>query len=147
MCHNHHAYRSKLSTTTNLIQLMDTIATATDGNLITATMSLDLSVALDCMEHGILLQKISYYGFDRDTVDWIRSYLSHRSGYVAIGSGVSSIKSTPHGVPQGSVIGPLLYLLYVNEMLTVIEDNLCMNPNHNDKESLFKENCNNLYQQ
>ena len=108
---NHHGYRSRHSTLTALIQLMDLIATATDGNLITTSLSLDLSAAFDCVQHSILMDKISYYGFDKETIDWITSYLNFRSSFVVIGSANSRIRSTPHGVPQGSVMGPLLYLL------------------------------------
>ena len=71
LCHNHHAYRAKLGTTTYLIQLMDTIASATDCNLVTTTMSLDLMAAFDCVEHWTLLQKLAYYGLDEDTIKWI----------------------------------------------------------------------------
>ena len=86
LCHNHHGYRAKLGTTTYLIQLMDAIATATDNNMVTTTMSLDLTAAFDCVEHTTLLQKLGYYGVGDNTIEWIRSYLSFRSGYVAIGS-------------------------------------------------------------
>ena len=142
LSHNHHAYRAKTNTTTSLIQIMDTIATGTDLNLATATMSLDLSAAFDTVSHDILLQKLLFYGLDSNTVDWIKSYLSFRSGFVVIGSAKSAIHSIPQGVPQGSVMGPLLYLLFVNEMPHVIEDDLCANRCHDSTEFLFTKNCN-----
>ena len=139
---NHHAYRSRHSTSTALIQLMDLIVTATDGNLITTSLSLDLSAAFDCVEHSILLDKLAYYGLDNGTLKWIKSYLSFRSSFVAIGSSKSIIKPSPHGVPQGSCMGPLLYLNYVNEMPTIMEDEHCPSPVHKKKDTLFPSICN-----
>ena len=75
-------------------------------------------------------RNLEYYGFDQHSRDWIRSYLEYRSSYIVIGSAESEIKSSPHGVPQGSVLGPLLYLIYVNEMPSASEDDLCMNQMH-----------------
>ena len=139
---SHHAYRNKHSTITALTQMMDGIACGTDMNLITATMTLDLSSAFDCVRHSILLSKLSFYGLDKNTIDWISSYLGYRSSYVTVGSAQSSMRSAPHGVPQGSVIGPLLYLIYVNEMPTTINDDLCGNSAHHNRESLFGDLCN-----
>ena len=111
---NHHAYRSKCSTATALLQLIDTIAIGADNNEISASMSIDLSAAFDCVDHTILQEKLRYYGLDEQTLKWISSYLSWRSSYVVVGSAESTIKTTFCGVPQGSVMGPLLYLIYVN---------------------------------
>ena len=138
---NHHAFRSKHSTTTALIQLCDTIAEASDANLMTASVSMDLSAAFDCVEHETLLKKLVFYGIDGTALEWIRSYLSHRSSYVAIGSALSDIFPAPHGVPQGSIMGPILYLLYINKMPTIIDDDNCPNPIHQQTESLFTDNC------
>ena len=138
---DHHAYRTSTSTTTALIQMMDQIAEATDANLITATLALDLSAAFDCVTHKILHKKLEFYSFDLHSRNWIRSYLDHRSSYTVIGSAESEIKSSPHGVPQGSVLGPLLYLVYVNEMPSVTEDDLCDNWLHSRMDKLFNTGC------
>ena len=117
------------------------IATATDHNLITATMSVDLSAAFDCVDHRTLVSKLEYYGLDGRTMRWIKSYLSHRSAYVAVGGGESTMKTTLFGVPQGSVLGPILYLIYVNEMTAAIEDENCEDRCHKEYSNLFNEGC------
>ena len=138
---NHHAYRDKHNTSTALIHLMDSIATAADGNNIIATMNIDLTAAFNCVPHGILRDKLEFYGLDDATKKWIDSYLEARSGYVAIGSAESRIASLPHGVPQGSVLGPLLYLIFVNEMTGIAEDKHCPNIVHKMTDKLFTREC------
>ena len=140
---NHHAYRRKHSTITALVQLMDTIAMAADSNLITATLSMDLSAAFDCVDHEILKNKLRFYGLDVKTTNWIESYLHSRSSFVVIGSAKSKIRTTPQGVPQGSVMGPLLYLLYVNELPAIVTEDDCRNEVHDDVTKLFPPNCKN----
>ena len=120
---------------------MDQIASAADQNLICSSMSIDLSSAFDCVEHAILLEKLKFYNLDTALLHWIESYLSLRSSYVTIGSAISSIRPQPHGVPQGSVLGPLLYLIYVNEFSGILEDDLCKSPPHLPGPKLFGERC------
>ena len=138
---NHHAYREQHNTMTALIQYMDAIATATDENLMTATMCINLSAAFDCVSHETLKKKLEFYGLDKKMMDWIASYLDSRSSFVSIGSADSRIVSTPHGVLQGSVMGPMLYLIYVNEMTNVIQDDDCPDTVHSDRSRLFPRNC------
>ena len=128
---NHHAYRDTMSTTTAMIQVTDFITEATDRNEITATMSVDQSAAFDCVVHTTLIEKLRYYSIGDQTINWLASYLAYRSSYVNIGSANSRIVSTKYGVPQGSVLGPALYLIYVNEFPCIAnrddenEDDIC----------------------
>ena len=139
---DHHAYRFKTSTTTALIQLMDTIAIGADCNKITASLSIDLSAAFDCVSHVILNKKLQYYGFDLQTLEWIASYLTDRTAYVVIGSANSSIKTTFRGIPQGSILGPLLYLLFINKLPSIVNNFYCGEEAHQDTLILFGGSCN-----
>ena len=136
-----HGYRRHSSTTTALLQIMDIISTGADANNITATMSIDQSSAFDCVEHALLLQKLAYYSLSKEMIQWIKSYLEFRSNYVAIGTAKSRMYAVEHGVPQGSVLGPLLYLVYINDIPLAIEDDDCHNMVHMEGDRLFGRHC------
>ena len=138
---NHHAYRHKTSTTTALLELCDRISTGADENSIIGSMSVDQTSAFDCVEHDVLIRKLDFYHLSPDTIAWISSYLKNRSGYVVVGSADSNIRSNPHGVPQGSVLGPLLYLIYINEFPMVTKDDFCLNRLHSDTTMLWDTDC------
>ena len=121
---NHHAYRKKFSTTSAILQLTDRIYRATDRNLITTLLTIDESSAFDCVPHGILLQKMKLYNFSDEVINWFTSYLTGRSQYVEINAKKSRITTMESGVPQGSVLGPLVYTLYINELPNILKDKI-----------------------
>ena len=139
--YNNHAYRNNLSTTTTMLHLSDMICSATDTNQISVLMSVDESSAFDCVIHELLLRKLKMYNFDDSTCKWFQSYLSFRSQYVTIGAHKSNIAAVQYGVPQGSVLGPLLYTLYINELAETIKDDKCTNISHQEDDLLFTRNC------
>ena len=77
---------------------------------------IDLQKAFDTVNHSILLRKLEHYGIRGIVNDWFRSYLLDRKQTVQVGNKISDNETTLAGVPQGSVIGPLLFLIYVNDI-------------------------------
>ena len=107
------AYRFAHSTETALIRIHNDIIEALDKGFCVPFVMLDLSAAFDMVDHAILLRRLhSTYGFSDTALDWIKSYLFGRSQRVRVGNDTSSYRTICHGVPQGSVLGPLLYPLY-----------------------------------
>ena len=138
---NSHAYRTEHSTSTALLQLSDKIFSATDKNLVSQLLAVDMSSAFDCVSHPILLKKLEWYGCTPETLKWFASYLSHRSQTTLIGRHYSDFVATPRGVPQGSILGPLMFLVFTNEVTEAVKDANCENTAHRNTETLFGDNC------
>ena len=87
-----------------------------DNRQILLALFLDLSKALDNLDHDILLDKLYNYGIRGVLLEWFKSYLSNRKQYVNFGKSNSEFKTIGCGVPQGSILGPLLFLVYMNDI-------------------------------
>ena len=85
---------------------------------------IDLQKAFDTINHDILLKKLSIIGFSDHTVKWFQSYLSNRKFMVNLENSFSEVSSISCGVPQGSILGPLLFLIYVNDMPMAVKCDL-----------------------
>ena len=126
-----------------MLQLSDAIFHGCDLNKITTLVTLDQSAAFDVLSHQILTRKLALYNFGENVIAWITSYLSYRSQYITIGTRNLSYKNVTSGIPQGSVLGPIFYVIYVNELPSILNDVNCTNEVHakTDASDLFDDNC------
>ena len=139
---NMHAYRKKHSTCTALLQLSDDIFQAADEREVATAIMVDESSAFDCINFETLDGKLELYGFGWKARKWIKNYLTNRSQYTEISGKTSAMKKIERGVPQGSVIGPTIFSIYINEMPEVPKDKInCKDTSHFSTEKLFTKNC------
>lgn len=114
-------FRQHYSCTTALIQITDDIMRATDNGLLTALVLLDYSKAFDSIDHEILMAVLDFVGLSKNAILMLKNYILNRKQIVKIGDSLSSPLSLHCGVPQGSVLGPLLFSLYTCNLHSCIK--------------------------
>ena len=92
------------------------IRKALDEDKFACGVFIDLQKAFDTVDHGILLSKLNHYGVRGASYQWFKSYLTGRKQYTTISYLKSDLRSINYGVPKGSVLGPILFLLYINDL-------------------------------
>ena len=114
-----YGFREKHSTELATMELMDRVISALDDKDLPISIFMDLSKAFDTLDHTTLLHKLKYYGIAGITLNWFNSYLSNRSQYVEIDNVLSTKMVMNTGVPQGSILGPLLFLIWMTYPIPV----------------------------
>ena len=111
-----------------LVKITNDWHTDIDRGNVNAVVFIDFEMAFNIVDDSILLGKLSHYGKRGKELEWLRSYLSERKRCCNVNGHISNIESIRHGVPQGSCLGPLLFLMYINDLPLVLDNaNITMN--------------------
>lgn len=142
-----YGFRAKLSTTGAINSLINLVNKGFEANEFVHVQFLDLSKAFDCVPHDNLLSKLKCYNFSASSQKLIRSYLTDRTQFVYFNNANSRLTDIKFGVPQGSVLGPILFLIYVNDLpnstpsanFTLFADDTSLTHSHSDFNMLLTE--------
>ena len=115
-CNSQYGFKKKHSTGLAALELIDKIIFDLDKGTVPINIYLDLSKVFDTLDHSILLHKLNHYGINGVAFKLLKCFLSNRKQYVHIGSNRSKYTPIELGVPQGSILGPLLFIMYINDI-------------------------------
>ena len=116
-----YGFRKNMGTDTALANYIDSIIKNLNNNQVTVSVFMDLSKAFDVLNHNILKCKLEHYGFRNNFLQFIMSFVEDREYFVSANGHISQTKTVNIGVAQGSTLGPLFFLLYINDMINSAE--------------------------
>ena len=116
LCINQFGFRKNSHTSDAIIEFLDYVYSSLDEKQSNIAVYLDFSRAFDTVKHEILMSRLQHNGIRGVMLNWFKSYLSNRKQYVSVKNSSSSMSNITLDVPQGSVLGPVLFLLYINDM-------------------------------
>jgi hypothetical protein len=132
------AYRVGYSTETAVLKMLDSFYSAVDDKKLTTLISLDISAAFDTISHATLLKRLEVeFGVEGKALRWLQSYLTDRCQFVKLGRHCSKTVTCCSGVPQGSVLGPLLFVVYVSPVGDLIKSHGVSHHQYADDTQLF----------
>ena len=144
-CKLQSAYRRRHSTETALLKIFNDCFGVMDRQQGTVLITLDISAAFDTISHTILLDRLeTCFGITGSVHIWVESYLTNRSQFVKIGGSVSQDMFLSAGMPQGSVLGPLLFCSYVSSLQTVVPDGILFHQYADDTQLYCSVSTNNF---
>ena len=109
-------FRSKHSTETALIKIIDDLLFNLDNDRVSGMVLVDYRKAFDMIDRTLLLKKLEVFGISRDSFQWFNSYLKDRRQLVKLGAKQSNVAIVRHGIPQGSILGLLLFIVFINSL-------------------------------
>ena len=140
------AYRAKYSSNHVLIRMLEERKQQLDDKKFVGAVLMDLSKAFDCVPHDLLIAKLNAYGFGLETLIFFYSYLKRRKQKVKIGNVLSNFQILLSGVPQGSILGPILFNIFINDILLWMQDSTMHNFADDNTISAFAKNIPDLIQ-
>ena len=125
-CKQQYGFMKNASTELAALELIDRLLNQLNARKIPSNLYIDLSKAFDSFSHDILLDKLRYYGVTDGSIQLLKSYLSNQKQYVQIDGVMSSMQYIQTGIPQGSIVGPLLFSIYINDIVKCTEKFNCI---------------------